>query len=51
MRHLPFMGGDLPPELNRLKESMRRLAAEGRRRVRRTGFTYMGPVEAMTSRK
>ena len=45
MRHLPFMGGDLPPELNRLKESMRRLAVPKVGAVfEELGFTYMGPV-------
>lgn len=46
MRHLPFMGGDLPPELNRLKESMRRLAVPKVGAVfEELGFTYMGPVD------
>ncbi|MGB1195306.1 MAG: 1-deoxy-D-xylulose-5-phosphate synthase [Synechococcus sp.] len=46
MRHLPFMGGDLPPELNRLKESMRRLAVPKVGAVfEELGFTYMGPID------
>ena len=46
MRHLPFMGGDLPPELNRLKERMRRLAVPKVGAVfEELGFTYMGPID------
>ena len=46
MRHLPFMGGDLPAELNRLKGSMRRLAVPKLGAVfEELGFTYMGPVD------
>ena len=46
MRNLPFMGGDLPPELNRLKESMRRLAVPKVGAVfEELGFTYMGPID------
>lgn len=46
VRHLPFMGGDLPPELNRLKESMRRLAVPKVGAVfEELGFTYMGPID------
>ena len=46
MRHLPFMGGDLPAELNRLKGSMRRLAVPKVGAVfEELGFTYMGPVD------
>ena len=46
MRHLPFMGVDLPPELNRLKESMRRLAVPKVGAVfEELGFTYMGPID------
>ena len=46
MRHLPFMGGDLPPELNRLKESMRRLVVPKVGAVfEELGFTYMGPID------
>ena len=46
MRHLPFMGGDLPAELNRLKGSMRRLAVPKLGAVfEELGFTYVGPVD------
>ena len=46
MRHLPFMGGDLPAELNRLKGSMRRLAVPKVGAVfEELGFTYMGPID------
>ena len=46
MRYLPFMGGDLPAELNRLKGSMRRLAVPKVGAVfEELGFTYMGPVD------
>ncbi len=46
MRHLPFMGGDIPAELNRLKGSMRRLAVPKVGAVfEELGFTYMGPVD------
>ena len=50
MRHLPFMGGDLPAELNRLKGSMRRLAVPKVGAVfEELGFTYMGPIDGTTS--
>ncbi|MBL6791847.1 MAG: 1-deoxy-D-xylulose-5-phosphate synthase [Synechococcus sp. BS307-5m-G35] len=46
MRHLPFMGGELPAELNRLKGSMRRLAVPKVGAVfEELGFTYMGPID------
>ena len=46
MKHLPFMGGEIPPELNRLKESMRRLAVPKVGAVfEELGFTYMGPID------
>ena len=46
VRHLPFMGGEIPPELNRLKESMRRLAVPKVGAVfEELGFTYMGPID------
>ena len=46
VRHLPFMGGELPAELNRLKGSMRRLAVPKVGAVfEELGFTYMGPVD------
>nr|YP_002048833.1 1-deoxy-D-xylulose-5-phosphate synthase [Paulinella chromatophora]ACB42623.1 1-deoxy-D-xylulose-5-phosphate synthase [Paulinella chromatophora] len=45
VKHLPFMGGELPAELERLKESMRRLAVPKVGAVfEELGFTYMGPV-------
>ena len=45
VRHLPFMGGELPAELNRLKGSMRRLAVPKVGAVfEELGFTYMGPI-------
>ena len=46
VRHLPFMGGELPAELNRLKGSMRRLAVPKAGAVfEELGFTYMGPID------
>ena len=46
MRNLPFMGGELPDELNRLKGSMRRLAVPKIGAVfEELGFTYMGPID------
>ena len=46
VRHLPFMGGELPDELNRLKGSMRRLAVPKVGAVfEELGFTYMGPID------
>ena len=46
VRHLPFMGGELPAELNRLKGSMRRLAVPKVGAVfEELGFTYMGPID------
>ena len=46
VRHLPFMGGEIPPELNRLKESMRRLAVPKVGAVfEELGFTYMDPID------
>ena len=46
VRHLPFMGGELPAELNRLKDSMRRLAVPKVGAVfEELGFTYMGPID------
>jgi len=45
-RHLPFMHGELPQELERLKESMRRLAVPKVGAVfEELGFTYMGPID------
>ena len=46
VRHLPFIGGELPAELNRLKGSMRRLAVPKVGAVfEELGLTYMGPVD------
>ncbi len=46
VKHLPFMHGELPPELERLKESMRRLAVPKVGAVfEELGFTYIGPVD------
>lgn len=46
VRHLPFMGGQLPSELTRLKEGMKRLAVPKVGAVfEELGFTYMGPID------
>jgi 1-deoxy-D-xylulose-5-phosphate synthase len=46
VKHLPFLHGELPPELERLKESMRRLAVPKVGAVfEELGFTYMGPID------
>ena len=46
VRSLPFMGGELPAELDRLKGSMRRLAVPKVGAVfEELGFTYMGPID------
>ncbi|MBD3882426.1 1-deoxy-D-xylulose-5-phosphate synthase [Phormidium tenue FACHB-886] len=46
VKHLPFMGGTLPPELTRLKEGMKRLAVPKVGAVfEELGFTYMGPID------
>ena len=46
VRHLPFMQGQVPAELNRLKEGMKRLAVPKVGAVfEELGFTYMGPVD------
>ena len=46
VKHLPFMHGELPPELKNLKESMKRLAVPKLGAVfEELGFTYMGPVD------
>ena len=46
MKHLPFLHGELPAELERLKESMRRLAVPKVGAVfEELGFTYMGPID------
>ncbi|NJO75175.1 MAG: 1-deoxy-D-xylulose-5-phosphate synthase [Leptolyngbyaceae cyanobacterium RM1_406_9] len=45
-KHLPFVGDTLSPELNRLKEGMKRLAVPKVGAVfEELGFTYMGPVD------
>jgi 1-deoxy-D-xylulose-5-phosphate synthase len=46
VKHLPFLHGELPPELERLKDSMRRLAVPKVGAVfEELGFTYMGPID------
>ena len=46
IRNLPFLHGELPPELKNLKESMRRLAVPKVGAVfEELGFTYVGPVD------
>ncbi len=46
IKHLPFLHGELPPELKNLKESMKRLAVPKVGAVfEELGFTYMGPVD------
>ena len=46
VKHLPFMQGQVPAELNRLKEGMKRLAVPKVGAVfEELGFTYMGPVD------
>ena len=46
VRHLHFLGGELPAELNRLKGSMRRLAVpKVGADFEELGFTYMGPID------
>ena len=46
IRHLPFLHGELPPELKTLKESMKRLAVPKLGAVfEELGFTYMGPID------
>ncbi|MBE9076849.1 1-deoxy-D-xylulose-5-phosphate synthase [Romeria aff. gracilis LEGE 07310] len=45
-KHLPFVGESLKPELNRVKEGMKRLAVPKVGAVfEELGFTYMGPVD------
>ncbi|HEY9621067.1 MAG TPA: 1-deoxy-D-xylulose-5-phosphate synthase [Crinalium sp.] len=45
-KHLPFVGDSLTPELNRIKEGMKRLAVPKVGAVfEELGFTYMGPVD------
>ncbi len=46
IKHLPFMHGELPPELKNLKESLKRLSVPKLGAVfEELGFTYMGPVD------
>jgi 1-deoxy-D-xylulose-5-phosphate synthase len=46
IRHLPFMHGELPAELQTLKGSMKRLAVPKVGAVfEELGFTYMGPID------
>ena len=47
VKQLPFLGGDsIPPELERIKEGMKRLAVPKVGAVfEELGFTYMGPVD------
>lgn len=45
-KHLPFFGESLSPELQRMKEGMKRLAVPKVGAVfEELGFTYMGPVD------
>jgi 1-deoxy-D-xylulose-5-phosphate synthase len=45
-KHLPFVGDSFSPELNRIKEGMKRLAVPKVGAVfEELGFTYMGPVD------
>jgi 1-deoxy-D-xylulose-5-phosphate synthase len=46
VKHLPFVGESLSPELERIKEGMKRLAVPKVGAVfEELGFTYMGPVD------
>ncbi|NJL86228.1 MAG: 1-deoxy-D-xylulose-5-phosphate synthase [Leptolyngbyaceae cyanobacterium SM1_1_3] len=46
LKHLPFVGDSLSPELSRVKEGMKRLAVPKVGAVfEELGFTYMGPVD------
>ncbi|MEL6224129.1 MAG: 1-deoxy-D-xylulose-5-phosphate synthase [Cyanobacteria bacterium J06627_8] len=46
VKHLPFVGDSLTPELHRVKEGMKRLAMSKVGAVfEELGFTYMGPVD------
>jgi 1-deoxy-D-xylulose-5-phosphate synthase len=46
IKHLPFLHGELPPELKMLKESMKRLAVPKVGAVfEELGFTYIGPID------
>jgi 1-deoxy-D-xylulose-5-phosphate synthase len=45
-KHLPFVGETLTPDLNRIKEGMKRLAVPKVGAVfEELGFTYMGPID------
>jgi 1-deoxy-D-xylulose-5-phosphate synthase len=45
-KNLPFVGGNLPPELKGIKEGMKRLAVPKVGAVfEELGFTYIGPVD------
>jgi 1-deoxy-D-xylulose-5-phosphate synthase len=45
-KHLPFVGESLAPELDRVKEGMKRLAVPKVGAVfEELGFTYMGPID------
>lgn len=46
LKHIPFVGESLSPELERVKEGMKRLAVPKVGAViEELGFTYMGPVD------
>ncbi|MBF2028480.1 MAG: 1-deoxy-D-xylulose-5-phosphate synthase [Oscillatoriales cyanobacterium C42_A2020_001] len=46
LKHLPFVGESISPDLNRLKEGMKRLAVPKVGAVfEELGFTYMGPID------
>lgn len=46
VKHLPFVGESLSPELNRIKEGMKRLAVPKVGAVfEELGFTYVGPID------
>ncbi|MEM9906293.1 MAG: 1-deoxy-D-xylulose-5-phosphate synthase [Cyanobacteria bacterium P01_D01_bin.44] len=46
LKHLPFVGDSISPELSRVKEGMKRLAVSKVGAVfEELGFTYMGPVD------
>ncbi|MEB3262931.1 MAG: 1-deoxy-D-xylulose-5-phosphate synthase [Synechococcus sp.] len=46
IRHLPFLHGELPTELQNLKEGLRRLAVPKVGAVfEELGFTYIGPID------
>lgn len=46
VKNLPFMGGELPAELSRIKEGMKRLAVPKVGAVfEELGFTYIGPID------